>query len=84
LASVGRGAPTGGTDYAITMRTTRWRGLRLLDKQLTPATRANVALDEFAPVRRLKVDAAVAALVALGRVLIVGGCLAAPWIATQP
>ena len=74
LASVGRGAPTGGTDYAITMRTTRWE--RTTSSQLTPATRANVALDEFAPVRRLKVDAAVAALVALGRVLIVGGCLA--------
>ena len=52
------------------------RGLRLLDKQLTPATRADVALDEFARIRRLEVEAAVAALVALGRVLIVGGCLA--------
>jgi len=33
-------------------------------------------LDEFARIRRLEVHATVAALVALGRVLIVGGCLA--------
>jgi hypothetical protein len=49
---------------------------RLLDKQLAAAARADFALDEFARIRRLEVDAAVAELVALGRVLILGGCLA--------
>ena len=48
-------------------------GLRLLDKQLTPAVRTDVAFDEFARIRRLEVSAALAALVALRRVLIVGG-----------
>ena len=47
-------------------------GLGLRGKQLAPAARADVALDEFARIRRLEVDAAVAALVALGRVLIIG------------
>jgi hypothetical protein len=51
-------------------------GLGLRGKQLAPAARADVALDEFARIRRLEVDAAVAALVALGRVLIVGDRLA--------
>jgi hypothetical protein len=46
--------------------------LRLLDKQLAPAARADFALDDFARVRRLEEDAAVAALVALRRTLIFG------------
>ena len=48
-------------------------GLRLLDKQLTPAVRTDVAFDEFARIRRLEVSAALAAPVALRRALIVGG-----------
>jgi hypothetical protein len=52
------------------------KGLRLLNKQLAPAVQADVALDEFARIRRLEVSAALAALVALRRVLIVGGRLA--------
>ncbi len=52
------------------------KALRLLNKQLAPAVRADVAFDEFARIRRLEVSAALAALVALRRVLIVGGRLA--------
>ena len=42
------------------------RRLCLLDKQLTPPVRADVAFDELARIRRLEVGAALAALVALG------------------
>jgi hypothetical protein len=45
-------------------------GLGLREKQLTPAVRADVALDQFACIRGLKVDAGVAALAALRRFLI--------------
>ena len=46
------------------------------EKQLAPAARLDVALDEFARIRRLEVDAAVAVLVALRRGLIFGVHLA--------
>src|ERR1700722_16843915 len=45
-------------------------GLALRGKQLTPAARADVALNEFARVRRLEIDAAVAVLTALRRALV--------------
>jgi len=49
----------------------RWKIARVkayvLGEQLAPAARANVAFDEFASFRRLEVDAAIAALVALRR-----------------
>src|SRR6266849_8872082 len=51
-------------------------GLGLRGKQLAPAARADVALDEFARIHRLEVDAAVAAPVALRRNLILGVRLA--------
>src|ERR1700676_4929694 len=51
-------------------------GLALRGKQLAPATRADVALNEFARVRRLEIDTPVAALIALGRTLIFGVRLA--------
>ena len=47
--------------------------LRLLNKQLAPAIRADLAFDEFACIRRLEVSAALATLVALRPVLILGG-----------
>jgi hypothetical protein len=46
------------------------------EKQLAPAARLDVALDEFARIRRLEVDAAVAVPVVLRRALILGVCLA--------
>src|ERR1700739_3432165 len=49
-----------------------WPGLALRGKQLAPAARADVALNEFAHVRRLEIDAAVAVLIALRRTLIFG------------
>ena len=48
------------------------RGLRLLDKQLAPAAGADFTLNDFARVRRLEEDAAVAALIVLRRPLIFG------------
>jgi hypothetical protein len=45
-------------------------GLALRGKQLAPATRADVALNEFARARRLEIDAAVAVLIAIRRTLI--------------
>jgi hypothetical protein len=51
-------------------------GLGLSSIQLAPAARADVAFDEFARVRRLKIDAAVAALIAFWRSLIFGVRLA--------
>ena len=51
-------------------------GLALRGKQLAPAARADVALNEFARVRRLEIDAAVAVLIALRRTLIFGVPLA--------
>lgn len=48
----------------------------LRGEQLAPAARAYVTLDEFARVRWLEADAAVAALVALRRTLIFGVSLA--------
>jgi hypothetical protein len=50
--------------------------LALRGKQLAPATRADVALNEFARVRRLEIDTPVAPLIALGRTLIFGVRLA--------
>jgi hypothetical protein len=47
--------------------------LRLLNKQLAPAIRADLAFDEFACIRRLEISAALAPLVALRPVLILGG-----------
>jgi hypothetical protein len=47
-------------------------GLGLRGKQLAPAARADVALDEFARIRRLEVDAAVALPVTL-RCSLIGG-----------
>ena len=44
--------------------------LCLLGKYVAPAAWANVTLDEFARIRRLEVDADIAALVALRRTLI--------------
>ena len=51
---------------------TRGQNLCLRGKQLAPAARADVALDEFARIRRLEVVAAAAALVAVWRTLIFG------------
>jgi len=51
-------------------------GLGLGGKQLAPPARADVAFDEFARVRRLKIDTAVAALIVLRRSLIFGVRLA--------
>jgi hypothetical protein len=51
-------------------------GLWLGGKKLAPAARADVTFDEFAGVRRLKIDAAIAALVILRHSLIFGVRLA--------
>ncbi len=51
-------------------------GLGLRGKQLAPAARADVPFHEFARIRRLEVDAAVAVLVALRCSLIFGVRLA--------
>ena len=51
-------------------------GLGLGGKQLAPAARADVTLDEFARIRSLEADAAIAALVALRCTLIFGVRLA--------
>jgi hypothetical protein len=51
-------------------------GLRFRHKQLAPAVRADLTLNEFASVGRLKVDASVAVLVAFRCSLIFGGRLA--------
>src|SRR5579872_7487605 len=58
---------------AMTPRT-RVRSVRVVARgeELAPAFRADVALDERAPVWRLKVDADLAALLAVGVILILG------------
>jgi hypothetical protein len=71
--------PAGGTWMGpppIRTRGPIWPGLALRGKQLAPAARADVALNEFAHVRRLEIDAAVAVLIALRRTLIFGVRLA--------
>lgn len=61
-------------DYEYPVLSALRLGLR--GKQLAPAARADVALDEFASVRWLEIDAAVAVLVALRHTLIFGVRLA--------
>jgi hypothetical protein len=47
-----------------------------LIRELAPAARADVVLNEFTRVRQLEIDAAVAVLLTLRRTLIFGVCLA--------
>jgi hypothetical protein len=58
--------------FALLTRASDTERLRLLDKQLAPAARADFTLNDFARVRRLEENAAVAALIVLRRTLIFG------------